>query len=325
MSLGGFFRNLIDRILPELYEFNPFNLHPKLATAVAYCNARQWRELSSLYENLDHFQAHFITDGLAHLIKDDTFFDGWCEKNRGYYLPHLLRGALLLKRAWIYRGYGRGEDVTDARAIKFYDTLEISFAELTAAANLDQEKSEASALAIRALMGLGGDWSDIDSAYQRMRKPGEFNFTGEINYLVASCEKWHGSHEKMFAFSRRTYANNSHPAVAGLIAEAHHEKYMYLAAFEEDEDAAIAYLDDETVGTELLEASRRLIDGTTDSARYETLEAHGYFAMIFSLAKRFDHAEIHFETIGQSITHQPWDFYDIDFLNHSRRKSLARR
>ena len=104
MSLRGFLGKLVDRIAPEIFEFNPYNLHPQVATAVAYCDGRQWRELGRLYESLDHFQTHLITEALSEIIKDDAFFDEWCEKSRGYNLPHLLRGSLLLKRAWVYRG-----------------------------------------------------------------------------------------------------------------------------------------------------------------------------------------------------------------------------
>ncbi len=324
MTLSGFVKNLLDRIVPEKYEFNPYNLHPHVTEAVAHCDQNQWRELSRLFERLDHYQAHLIIEGLSEIIKVDTFFDDWCEKSRGHYLPHLLRGSLLLKRAWVYRGYGRGYEVTDQRAIQFHGTLESSFQSLTEAMNLNSTSSEAPARSIRALMGLSADWDDIDKVYEKMKCTGETNFAGELNYLVASCEKWLGSHEKMFDFARKTFAQENHPSHAGLIAEAHHEMHLYLDRFSEDLDVAESYFENDAVQLEIDDASKAIIDRCAELPLYETVEAHGYFALTYSLAGNYTGAKPHFEFMGKNLSRHPWEFYEEDFLNQSRRDALAK-
>ena len=323
MSLLGFLGKLVDRIAPEIFEFNPYNLHPQVATAVAYCDGRQWRELGRLYESLDHFQTHLITEGLSEIIKDDAFFDEWCEKSRGYYLPHLLRGSLLLKRAWVYRGYGRADDVEEQRWPKFYDALEESLDSLTAAMNTNPDIIEAPARAIRTLMGLSAEWDDIDAMHARLKATGQPSFFGEVSYLIASCEKWLGSHDKMFEFARNTYAGANHPSYAGLIAEAHFEKHMYLRWIDDDADGAAAYFDDPAIQSEISEASETLLADAAERPAHETLEAHGYFAMVFSIAEQFKMAAPHFEIMGTAVSRHPWEFDDVEFLARSRRKSLA--
>jgi hypothetical protein len=323
MNVFSFLRNVLDRIAPELCEFNPFNLHPQVGEAAAYCDQRNWRELGRLYESLDHYQTHLITEGLSEIIKDDGFFDSWCEKSRGYYLPHLLRGTLLLKRAWVYRGGGRAHEVEGQRWPKFFDALESSFESLTAAMNSNPAISEAPARAIRTLMGLSAEWEDIDEMYARLRATGEPNFCGEINYLIASCEKWLGSHDKMFEFARRTYSNDAHPSFAGLIAEAHQERHLYISRWDDDDDAAETYLSSESVHAELTAASQYLLAHTQDRPIFETIEAHNYFALIFSLGENHAQAAAHYAAIGKGLSLHPWEFYTNEFLNSYRRKSLA--
>jgi len=172
-------------------------------------------------------------------------------------------------------------------------------------------------------MGLSAEWEDIDKAHAQMRSTGEPNFSGETNYLIASCEKWLGSHAKMLEFAQNAYATSLHPSLAGLIAEAHFEKYFYLLVFEDEEDKADAYLEDDAVKRQILQASHFLLDACEGRSKYEFVEAHGYFACVFSPVENHEAAAMHYLGMGRVISRHPWEFFENSFLNQSRRKALA--
>jgi len=250
----------------------------------------------------------YLVEAICESIEQDEYFDSWIADSDDADLPHLLRGATLLKRAWIYRGGGRGEEVTEDRFDRMGDALEKSLDSTVRILEHDAFGSEASARTIRTLMGLRDEWDELDEVHDVMRGFDKPNFFGELNYLIASCEKWLGSHEKMFDFARSTTrAFPDHPAFGALVAAAHWERHMHYERFEENEELAATYLTNKAVLMEVTSLSKRLLSEPSKEP-YSDLLAHNIFAAFFGEADQYELARPHFNRIGHHIMRYPWEF-----------------
>ena len=265
-----------------------------------------------------------LLESISEIVQIDGFYDEWADQNDAPALAHLLRGSLQLKRAWVYRGYGRGTDVGEESFGKMDAALEISLRDLYPIIDDVLLGQEACARLIRSLMGVseGGGWAEIDSVHGHMRSFGDGHLLGEVNYLLASCEKWLGSHEKMFFQARETVKDfKTNPNMGALVAVAHWEKHMHIERFEEDEVAASAYLADGEVMEEVTLLSQKLLEAPQLNFT-DGVIAHNIFAAFFCEFSRYDLARPHFDRMGKCIIRYPWEFFLDGDLQKMYNRSL---
>ena len=302
-------KRLMTRILPERYELSPFKIHPSIRHIWNALQSGEIDPVIDIYMSLDGATQSLVLEAITSIISEDNYFDKWQDHTRWNKEIALFRATFLLKRAWFYRGGGRGHEVEEEAFQRMFDLLDISIEVLKPLLKHPFLGQEACAQAINVLMGLNGNWNDISYVHGQMRTNTGWHFRGELNFLLASCEKWLGSHDAMFAHARQTAeAASQAPQISALIAAAHFERHMYHKRFDENIAAAKTYQKNEDMLAEL-EFHAKHVLAVTDQDTAEHIYAHNVFAGAFSEFGRFDLARPHFNAIGQRTTAYPWSYF----------------
>ncbi len=316
-------RRLIQKLFPISYPYRPALLHPRVSNVVHHLLQQDHKEVTNLFDGLSSCEISLLNEGVSELVQQDDLLDSWFDDSNGPALSCLLRGTIMLKRAWYYRGWGRGEDVSDDRFGRMYWALDMALNSLAPIVDHPKYGSEACARLIKVQKGLDASWDDIDAVLNQMWSFENINLIGETNYLIASCEKWLGSHDKMFQFAKdRASYRSDHPELGALLAVAHYERHMYLERFDEDQTAADKYKSNPAIIDDLLSNRSHLLE-TTNSPKDSYVFAHNIFAGVLSEFGQYELAMPHFEAIGSSASPYPWHFIGIHRLQHMYNKAMS--
>jgi len=300
------FQKLTSRILPYKRIFAPKSISLHFHPFSELLRQAETQQATTLYLQLEPAEQSLLVEAVSEVVQEDTFFDDWYDEGKGSKLAGLLRGALLTKRAWYYRGGGRGSDVSEDSANLMYDALDRAIETLKPLLYDPIYAREANARCIRVAKGLGLSWDQFAILQANIRDDGDYNLVGELDYLVVSCEKWLGSHQQMFDHAFDAVATFSHaPEMGCLVTAAHWERHMYFERFEGDAQKAESYKLDPKVLREIVNASDRLLrDPTVSDQRH--IIAHNIFAGVLSEFNRFDLAKPHFVHMDEQVFPYPW-------------------
>ena len=316
-------KRIISRILPEKYAYNPRNISLHFHQFNQHLSQNDLGGAIQFYETLSSGEQTLLVEAVSEIVQDDTFFDAWFDDGNGPPLSALLRGAVLVKRAWFHRGGGRGEDVTQDKWQKMEAALDQAIESLKSILYDPVYGREANARCIRAAKGLGLSWDQLDILLENIRSNQKHHVFGEIDYLVASCKKWLGSDEKMFEHAFSAMAEYPGSAAMGcLLAAAHFERLFYIDHFEGDAALAAQYQSDQKILSEIRAASQRLLRKSEPGAP-EHIFAHNVFACAFYNFDLHQDAKAHFLHIGEQITPYPWRYFFADDIQ--RAYTLAMR
>jgi hypothetical protein len=318
----NFFTKITELLTPKRYGYYPENLHRQALPFLAHLNAGDLKSALSLFQQVTPEGRPYLVEALSDLVTEDDFYDKWFDNSNGPEEICLLRGALLLVRAWHYRGWGRGEDVDQAAGEKMHETLKAAESSLLPLLELPDYGQNAAARLIRISMGLEEPIEQTQIYLKRLREFERPHMFGEHNYMVAVCKKWSGSHQEMFEFARATIKHyDQHPHMGGLIALAHFERQLFFDNFDEDKIGGEAYRADKTVLNEVLVQSERLL-ALKQTAALENVFAHNATAAFFADRDDFERAEPHFKAMRKRVTRFPWSFYYPSFLHEAYNVSM---
>lgn len=308
----AFLSRLFSRILPEKYAYNPRNISEHLNPFNEHLRDNDREGAIKFYEALAPSEQTLLIEAVSEVVEDDAFFDEWHNSGDGPPLAALLRGALLVKRAWAHRGSGRGEEVSEQSWRLMENALDQAIESLKPILYDPFYGREANARCVRAAMGLGLGWDQLNILLDNIRYGQKHHLFGEIDYLVSSCKKWLGSHEQMFehAFSAMVDFPDS-PTMGSLIAAAHFERLMYFERFDGDAASTSKYRGDKKVLSEIRSASKRLLRNSEPGAP-EHIFAHNVFACVFYDFELHQDAKPHFEHMGDQITPYPWRYFSAE-------------
>jgi hypothetical protein len=116
-----------------------------------------------------------------------------------------------------------------------------------------------------------------------------------------------GSHEEMFDFARQVSA--SVPEGSGLhalIPIAHHERWIYALAFDQDAEFANKYFDQPEVRHEIVEAYHRSLGSRAHQTDRATRYQSSFFALALLRAHAFRQALTELDRLGALIPEFPW-------------------
>ncbi|VAV91147.1 hypothetical protein MNBD_ALPHA06-1382 [hydrothermal vent metagenome] len=320
-------KNLIHDIVakawPTAYRRNALFLHPLVREFYQLLEEDNKSNALELFNSLEPSSQCLLVEALSELIPDDTFFDAFFDNGNGPSMACLLRGSLLLKRAWVYRGRGCGREISSTN----YDNMQTALIKAYQSFDFILEDpslgQEACARSIRVLMGLSdGTRKEIHAVHAQMRTTPRPHLLGEINYHLACCEKWGGSHEEMFLHARKTSRNSdTDPQMGALMAAAYWEKHMFIERFDEDEEQAAAYRSNQAMIYEVQTLSEKLlVVEPPEQDMY--IVAHNVFAAFFCEVSRFDLARPHFQLLNQRLIRYPWEFFFAEDLQYMYNRSM---
>ncbi len=263
---------------------------------------------------------------LEGLQGSDKVLQAWCDNQPGSAIAHLLAGRHAVEWAWEARGYGQSDTVTDQGQGLFEQRLLKAEQHLQRAAELEPGDPTpwASLISVR-LRGLGGDIASAYELFDEAVKREPHNRTAHVEMIMALAHKWSGAgHEPMFEFARKAAADAPDGSdIPVVLMMAHLERWLWESHFEEDDDAADAYLEHEGVLAEAAAAYDRSLGAASHVARRSTIHFRNWAAAWFYLAE--DRARLAREThaIGVAVTDRPWQYLDDPGVAFAEARKLA--
>jgi len=316
-------RKLLRKLFPIEYFANPGALHPYVLPVVRSLQAKDYDAVLKAFDGLSPGEITLLNEGISELIVQDDLLDDWFNESNGPALACLLRGTLLLKRAWVYRGWGRGSEVSEDSFKQMYAALDRAQKSMIPIMDDPVYGSEACARLIKVCKGLSANWEDLDFLLKKMWSFGHINMIGEVYYLIASCEKWLGSHEKMYRFAEdRAKLASKHPELGALVAAAHFERHMYWERFDEDQAKADAFKANVMYIEDIINFRDKLLEAYSPDNPDHVI-AHNIIAGVCCEFNLFAVATPCFMVMNKRATPYPWDFLGDDFLQYGYNEAMV--
>ncbi|GIF73423.1 DUF4034 domain-containing protein [Asanoa siamensis] len=165
-------------------------------------------------------------------VEDATWVDAWARAEPDNADALLVRGRSLITRAWEVRGGGWASSVSKKQWAEFHRLLALAVPVYERAVAL--APADPLPWAHRILLGTAqkAKHDEMERCWAELvaRDPGHVE--GHSLKLMYLCRKWHGSHQKMFAFARTAAAaapDGSPLLVLPLIAGAEWASYRTTA------------------------------------------------------------------------------------------------
>src|SRR5919201_1968806 len=235
------------------------------------------------------------------------WMDDWLRAHPKSAIPLLVRGVHGIKWAWEARGGGKAETVSEGGWDLFARRLHDSEDELRLAAARDEADPTPWANLLAVVRGLQQGPEVAQQTFNEVKKRDPWSVWGHIMMLQLLTQKWGGSHEAMFDFARSTHAAAPAGAlVHRLICDAHMERFLYLAAWEHDEQGANNYFRRDDVRREIIDAAERSVWAHEYQPSRRAVIDRNVFAFCFSLMGDSKAAKREFEAIGPTVTREPW-------------------
>jgi len=275
--------------------------------------------------NHDWDDRFFFVDRFADWKGRPAWLDAWCVASPSSPIPWLVRGAHGVKWGWEARGGGKGEDVTKAGWVGFEQRLRGAVEDLDRAAQLDPKDPTPWAIRIICSIGLGegADEQAMNFAQAVVNHP---EHRAAHNWrLMGLLEKWGGSHDASLGFARQASAKAPPgSAVHGVLASAIIERFMFPWSFEENKDAAFAWLANDSVKREIHEARRKRFTAPPAVRRDRWLiPDHNQFAFLYWMMEDAARAREEFDAIGSRVEEAPWQWMGEPVKTFIRAKGWA--
>lgn len=307
----------------QTHKYSSAGLYPDVAAFSQHINARNYGAAEALFNSASKIERSYFIEAVSDMFADDHVFDDWVETESA--IAKLFQGAHLTKRAWYYRGGGKGEDVGENAGDMMQNLLGKAHNILVPIAADEELGQEAAAKLIRISMGLGDNLSEIANMHKMLRQFDRPHFFGELNYLIASCKKWGGSHDAMFGAAQSAIdCYSEHPEMGGLMAAAHWERHLYYTGFDRDEAAGAAYLKNRKIFDEVNNLGNKLLR-SPQTKGYEAVAAHNIYSIFYCDRDLWRHAKPHFVDMNLRFTRYPWECYNDSFLKAARKISMRQR
>jgi hypothetical protein len=240
-------------------------------------------------------------------------------------LAHLGRGVAAIIAGWRARSSRVAQYVSDAAARAFEEHLERAVRELARAAELWPADPAPHAAMLVAGRGLSFEHGLAERTFYAATERDRGCWRAHDAMLQYLCEKWHGSHEAMFAFARDVSSRAPRgSALHLLVLSAHVERWIHYASGDGNERAqGEQYLRDPQVVRECDEAYGRFVAGTEE--RTSTRAARNAAAFWFFLTRDRDRLRAELHAIGDQWTPAPWAYLGAPraVLRQARELAIA--
>ncbi|MCA9280773.1 MAG: DUF4034 domain-containing protein [Phycisphaerales bacterium] len=254
----------------------------------------------------------FLVGCLANAYEDSpNELDAWVHASPRVGIANTVRGAAWVLRAWKSRSGMKASMVSRHRWVKFEKALVQAQDDLFYAAEARAQDAEPVAWLIPCAMGLPFE-DNAEEAKNRhlgamQRCPGHTKACRSI--LTAMCEKWLGSHERMFACANYVISitPEGHPA-RSVILQAHIERALYMESWENDEEGAKAYLRRPEVAQEIASCANEIESSRHIAKLKNRIEHHSLAALCLWKAGLYASARRHFDATNRYLPDDAWGY-----------------
>lgn len=228
-------------------------------------------------------------------------------------LGHLIIGDLEVLRAWNARGGGVATTVSDEGWQGFFKHLQRAVQHLQYAGEQDKADPTAYALLQPVAMGLQLERDQAREWLQIALDRDPYNQQAHANHLFLLCEKWGGSHDQMFDFARATFAKApADSSLKALMFAAYQEYYLYLKAFEQDEEAALDFVFDPQILKESIDVYNASLAKHTYIKSISGYWYHNTAMWWFYRQNNAPLVRAESKKIGDHMTEFPWRLFFND-------------
>jgi tetratricopeptide (TPR) repeat protein len=266
----------------------------------------------------------FLVTALTEWDGRPSWIDPWLRAHHQSAIPFLIRGAHGVKWAWSARGGGKAETVSEGGWDLFFRRLKDADEELHQAASRDEADPTPWAHLLAVARGLEQGFDQAQEYFNEAKRRDPWAVWAHLMMLQLLTQKWGGSHEAMFDFARATSAAAPKGSlVHRVIADAHVERFLYLAAWEKDEKGANNYFRRDDVKREIYDMAERSVWAAEYQPSKRAAMDRNVFAFCFSLMGDSKAARREFEAIGPVVTRQPWVLLGEPVSAFSKRREMA--
>jgi hypothetical protein len=282
------------------------------STAIELLDHCHWDELDSYLKDLSPNDRYRVIKAMVETSGRPKVFDQWLESSSQSAIAFIVSGHQYIHWAWEARGSGLGSTVSDKNIGLFFERLFLARESLEYAIELDNQYSDSYVGLMTIAMGTGIDREHIWRYFAKALVHCKDHYEAHRSMINAVAEKWGGKPGEMFVVARQATANaklGSH--LAGIVAEAHIEQWLYLSMCDKDEEADI-YFREKHVRDELRVAYGQIKDSRSETA--EMTAALNNFAFCFYLADLNDLAREVIEKLNNQFAKHPWEYLGNSFM-----------
>ncbi|MFF1819657.1 hypothetical protein ACFVWG_20315 [Kribbella sp. NPDC058245] len=223
-------------------------------------------------------------------------------------LAQLVRGCHATAWAWEARGGYRAKYTQAEQFRLFFERLRLAESSLYDVVAANPDEIAAWAFLVRTARGLELGLEDGEFRFHQATSRHATNLKAHAEWLQTNCQKWSGSHDRMFHLARSAAAaapdgNMLH----ALIPLAHLEVML-----DREGPAARLYMTQPDVQAELRAAAERSVLHPAADLRPGWPLYFNTFAMAFAQAADHPAAAAVFSRLGDQITTHPWQYVPGD-------------
>lgn len=217
-----------------------------------------------------------------------------------------LLAARYVRAGWEVRTRDRARHVSAAQFEQFHAMLGRAERLLVDVCARRPDLAPAWSTRLATARGLELGHGEARRRYRRLAAHHPHVFAAQAQLLQQLCPKWGGTWEDAFAFARECAAGSPSGSPAGaLVATAHLERWA-----DSDSRSGRAHLASAAVRDELREHAARSVLHPDASLGVQGAEAHGAFALVYSLGGHAAAAAPHFRAMGERVPPEPWDYLE---------------
>lgn len=241
-----------------------------------------------------------------------AWLDAWVQQKPESALARLVRGAHGTHWAWQARSSRSADQVEAAAFAEFFKRLQLAEADLDEAQRLDPTSALPAAMMIRVLTGQQANDDHKRATFDQAISRAPTLVSAHRSMLSATCAKWGGSDEAMFAFARQHAVRS--PALRVLIPLAHIEAFLGI----DDVEQRRAYARQPKVRAEVEEAFAAFRSCSDQTALRNGANA---FAFQFVLAKDVKRSEQAFALTSGFVAQIPWMYIGDPLAMYTRMRA----
>ena len=279
---------------------------------IEYLRNSKWLELEAYLKHMESNDRNRVIESVIEVDGRPKALDKWLGERPHSAMAHIVSGLHYIHWAWEARGGGLGSTVSDKGIGLFFERLFMAKEQLERAIELENKYADPYVGLMTIAMGTGIEREAIWSYFAKALVHCENHYSAHSSMINAVAEKWGGEEGEMFVVAHQAASKakeGSH--LAGIIAEAHIEQWLYLLMCEEDEQAAI-YFREQSVRDDLRNAYEKIRKTGLETA--EHIQAFNNYAFCFYMADLNSLAkEVIVKLDGNYVEH-PWDYLGSPFM-----------
>jgi hypothetical protein len=287
----------------------------------------RWREahdaLEAVKGNWDdrQFLVEVLTDEVPGRPK---WLDEWVEAYPQSGGAWTVRGAHGIRWGWAARGGGKAETVQDENWQIFWSRLEEAERDLYKAAELEPDDPVPWSYLVISARGMEKGIAEIGERLKHAHARRPWHHFAFSQALQGYAKKWGGSHELMFDLARQATGAPDGASAHAVICEAHVERWLYMASWDEDDANALKYFIAPAVAEEIRTAATRSVW----SPKYERPRLapydHNFFTYCFFRAHDWESARRELAAMNGVLNRFPWSYggKPVDVFGVARERIL---